>query len=297
MVTSRRGIRILIVQTLLENDFYGRKPDAVALMQTFNTFARESNPELCDSVFARKVLEGIAGKYDEINHIIEKAAHNWPLEKIGSVDRNILRLGVFEVLFGKEFDVPGRVALNEAIEVTKLFLNSSARKFINGVLGAVYLEVRGQSGEGEEDHIPKKVRVKKSVGGVVFRKGHDGTLQFAFVHDIFGRWTLSKGGLEDDEDETAGFQRIIKDEIGVAVEVFDTIGSNAYTAHPPEGVVRKEVSYLLGRTDDPSLHLKDTGGLDDAQWFTYEDAKKLQFYPDLKQIILDGMDQAMQMNT
>ena len=291
MVSSRREIRILIVQTLFENDFHRRTPDGVAFIRMFNILARENSPNLEDNAFAKKVLEGIASKYDEINKIIEQAAPDWPLEKIGSVDRNILRLGVFELLFGKEVEVPGRVALNEAIEITKLFLNNSARKFINGVLGAIYLEVKDPN---EDEYVPKKLKHKKSVGGVVFKTGDDNKVQFAFVHDVFGKWTLSKGGLEEGESNEDGFKRIIKDEIGIDVEALEKIGSNAYIAHPPDGAIRKEVSYMLGRTNDMELNLKETGGLDDTKWFDYEEAKKLAFYPDLKQIILDGMEKAMQ---
>ncbi len=281
----------MIVQTLFENDFHRRNPDGVAFIRMFNILARENSPNLEDNAFAKKVLEGIASKYDEINKIIEQAAPDWPLEKIGSVDRNILRLGVFELLFGKEVEVPGRVALNEAIEITKLFLNNSARKFINGVLGAIYLEVKDPN---EDEYVPKKLKHKKSVGGVVFKTGDDNKVQFAFVHDVFGKWTLSKGGLEEGESNEDGFKRIIKDEIGIDVEALEKIGSNAYIAHPPDGAIRKEVSYMLGRTNDKELNLKETGGLDDTKWFDYEEAKKLAFYPDLKQIILDGMEKAMQ---
>ena len=288
---GRREVRILIVQTLFENDFNNKEPDGAQLIEMFNTLAREHNPALVDNDFAKQVLKGIASKYDEINRIIEQASIDWPLDKIGSVDRNILRLGVFELLFGKEFEVPGRVALNEAIEITKLFLNDSARKFINGVLGAVYTEVKDPN---EDDFIPKKVRLKKSVGGVIFKLDEGKNPQFAFVHDIFGKWTLSKGGLEENESVEDGFKRVAKEEIDVKVEILGKIGSNSYIAHPPDGPVRKEVIYLLAKTNDTVLHLKEEkGGLDEAKWFSYEEAKKLSFYPDLKQIVLSGMTKAV----
>ena len=193
VLLGRREARILIVQTLFENDFNKREPDGAALIEIFNALAREHNPALVDNDFAKNILRGIASKYDEVNQIINQASTDWPLEKIGSVDRNILRLGVFEILFGKEFEVPGRVALNEAIEITKMFLNDSARKFINGVLGAVYAEVKDPN---EDDYVPKKIRQKKSVGGVIFKIDEQGNPYFAFVHDVFGKWTLSKGGLK-----------------------------------------------------------------------------------------------------
>lgn len=260
------------------------------MVETFNTISREHNPALVDNDFAQKVLRGIAGKYYEINAIIEKAAPDWPLDKIGSVDRNILRLGVFELLFGKELEVPGRVALNEAIEVTKMFLGDGARRFVNGVLGSIYTEVKDPA---EDDFVPKKMKHKKSVGGVIFRIDETGALWFAFVHDIFGKWTLSKGGLESEEPIEHGLKRVIKEEIDVEVEVLEKIGSNAYKAHPPDGPVLKEVTYLLAKTGDSLLSLKETEGLDQAKWFSFDEAKNLSFYPDLRQIILDGMTKAI----
>ena len=287
MVLTRRDARILIVQTLFENDFHEKKPDGTAMMQVFNTVAKEFNPEYIDNKFAKKILEGIAGKYEEINAIIEKAATDWPLDKIGSVDRNILRLGVFELLFGKEFDVPGRVALNEAIEITKAFLDDGARRFINGVLGAVYLEVKDPN---EDDTVPpKKMKTIKSVGGIIFKVDGDGTPRFAFVHDVFGKWTLSKGSIEEGESIEEGFKRVVKEEVDVEVEPMEKIGSNSYIAHLPEGPTCKEVAYLIGKTKDAELNLKKTGGLDEAKWFSQSEAKNLPFYPDLKQMILDGM--------
>ena len=291
MTTSRRDARIVIIQALFENDFHQREPDSAYMIQIFNAIAREHNPALVDNEYAKKVLAGIASKYYDINAIIERAAPDWPLDKIGSVDRNILRLGVFELLFGKDLEVPGRVALNEAIEITKMFLGDGARRFVNGVLGSIYTEVKDPA---EDAYVPKKMQHKKSVGGVIFRLDEDGSPWFAFVHDVFGKWTLSKGGLEEEESIDNGLKRVIKDEIGVAIEVIEKIGSNAYKAHPPTGPVLKEVTYLLARTDDDLLTLKETEGLDQAKWFSFDEAKKLSFYPDLRQIILDGMTKTMQ---
>ena len=291
MTTSRRDARIMIIQALFESDFHRREPDGVHMVDMFNAIARDHSPALVDNEYAKKVLVGIASKYYEINAIIEKAATDWPLDKIGSVDRNILRLGVFELLFGKDLEVPGRVALNEAIEITKMFLGDGARRFVNGVLGSIYTEVKDPA---EDDYVPKKMQHKKSVGGVIFRIDEGGSPWFAFVHDAFGKWTLSKGGLEEEESIDNGLRRVIKDEIGINIEVLEKIGSNAYKAHPPTGPVLKEVTYLLAKTDDDLLTLKETEGLDQAKWFSFDEAKRLSFYPDLRQIILDGMAKAIQ---
>ena len=107
---------------------------------------------------------------------------------------------------------------------------------------------------------PRKMRHKKSVGGVIFRIDEGGIPWFAFVHDAFGKWTLSKGGLEGEEPLESGLRRVIKDEINIDIEVLEKIGSNSYKAHPPDGPVLKEVTYLLAKTNNDLLKLKETEG-------------------------------------
>jgi N utilization substance protein B len=75
----------------------------------------------------------------EIDKYITKYATEWPLDQITIVDRNILRIGVYELVFDK--DIPAKVAINEAIEVAKTFGGESSGKFVNGVLGAIYKDV------------------------------------------------------------------------------------------------------------------------------------------------------------
>lgn len=290
---GRHEIRIIIIQTLFENDFYDRKPDAKELMVIFNRIAAENKPVAIDNDYAKIVFEGISSKIDDINNIIDQAASNWSIDKLGRLDKNILVLGVYEILFGSEFDVPWRVAINEALEIAKLFLNDTSRKFINGVLGAVCKEVEDTS---EEEHIPvKKIIVKKYVSAVILCVNCFDEPMFAFVHDIFNRWTLSKGSLVTGEELESGLKRVIKEELSIDIQPIEEIGENSYTAHPPEGPINKEVTYFLATTNDQVLKLSDSEGLTDAKWFNVEEIKKLNFYPDLKQIILDGVQKSMEL--
>jgi len=91
-----------------------------------------------DKVYVHKVVDGIQAHWDQINQVIEQSAPEWPLSQVARVDRNIIRVAVFEMLIDQEEDVPPRVAINEAIEIAKTFGSESASKFVNGVLGAVY---------------------------------------------------------------------------------------------------------------------------------------------------------------
>ena len=95
-------------------------------------FARNKS----DLPFMEKVLDGILQKQKELDLVIEKAAPEWPLDRISPVDRNILRLGLFELLFSDRKEVPAKVAINEAIELAKQFGGENSGRFIKGVQGA-----------------------------------------------------------------------------------------------------------------------------------------------------------------
>ncbi len=121
------------MQSLYEWDFYGGERDAKALVErNIDEFAKDFD----EKDFARNIVEGVVKNQAEIDSTITQFAPDWPLAKITTVDRNILRIGTFELLFN--FDIPSKVAINEAIELAKTFGGESSGKFVNGVLGAVY---------------------------------------------------------------------------------------------------------------------------------------------------------------
>ena len=91
-----------------------------------------------DQAYVWKVIHGIRDNLDAINALIMEAAPEWPLEQVARVDKNVLRVAIYEMLYDHEADVPPRVSINEAIEVGKTFGSESSSKFINGVLGFVY---------------------------------------------------------------------------------------------------------------------------------------------------------------
>jgi N utilization substance protein B len=91
-----------------------------------------------DTEYVWKVVRGVQEHLDEINSLIMEAAPEWPLEQVARVDKNVLRVAIYEMLYDADMDVPPRVSINEAIEVGKTFGSESSSKFINGVLGFVY---------------------------------------------------------------------------------------------------------------------------------------------------------------
>lgn len=284
-MANRHLARSVVLQTLFEWDTTGvsKKESEAILARNVAEFGGDD----IDSPFMEGLLDGVLAKKADIDMVIEKAAPEWPLERIAPVDRNILRLGLYELLFADRSQVPAKVAINEAIELAKTFGGDSSGRFVNGVLGAVYKEL-GEPGKDEQG--AKKVKreelpLEKMGGAIVYAK-HDGQYYLALVHDVFGRWTLSKGHIESDASPEAGVTRIIKEELGLDAKVESQVGENEYVAsHPEKGKVRKHVWFFLASSSFEPLVLKKSGGLDDAKWFRLQDIIDLNFYDDMLPIV------------
>lgn len=292
-MANRHLARSIVLQTLFELDTtHSEDGDApVILARNITEFGADG----ADTQFMNNLLSGVLAKKGDIDLVIEKAAPEWPLERIAPVDRNILRLGLYELLFADRAQVPAKVAINEAIELAKTFGGDSSGRFVNGVLGAIYKEL-GEPGKDEQAKKNKTLAYEKlplqRLGGAVVYCKHGGQLYIALVHDVFGHWTLSKGKIGDSPaiaSETAeeGTVREIKEEIGLDIVIEQKIGENEYTAsHPERGKYRKHVVYFLARAEFEPLRLQQgKGGLDDAKWFRLQDIIDLNFYDDMLPIV------------
>lgn len=285
-MANRHLARSIVLQTLFEWDTIAA-PDAKAI-EMLSRNIDEFGGDTTDRAFMDTLLQGVLAKKDDIDLIIGKAAPDWPLEKIAPVDRNILRIGLYELLFADRAQVPAKVAINEAIELAKTFGGDSSSRFVNGVLGAVYKEI----GEPGKDEIGKKKLVRREdlpleqLGGAVVYAKHQGQYYLALVHDVFGHWTLSKGKIAPGEDLVAGTLRGLKEELGLTVSLKEKVGENEYIAsHPEKGKLRKRVTYFLAESPYEELVLEQKGGLDDARWFKLPDILELNFYDDMLPIV------------
>lgn len=145
--------RSIAMQSLYEWDFM--KFNEARLKDIIDRNIKEFAPGMDDVDFVKKIVYGVIKHLPEINKIIEKCAPQWPLSQINIIDRNVLRIGVFELLFGNKDEVPPKVAINEAIELAKNFSGETSGKFVNGVLGTIYKEI-------EEVNNKKIEEVKKT---------------------------------------------------------------------------------------------------------------------------------------
>ena len=294
-MSNRHLARSTVLQTLFEWDF-NKKSDKEAI-PIFERVAKEFAGDIGDPSFMRSLMEGILQRRKDLDTIISKAAPEWPLEKISVIDRNILRVGLYELLFSDRSQVPPKVAINEAIELAKTYGGETSGKFVNGVLGAVYKEL-GEPGKEEKskrkiknaDLPDDKLPVSHLAGAVVFARDKK-DIYLALVHDVFGHWTLSKGKIKPDEEIESGTIRAIKEELGIDITIKEKLGENSYVAyHPEDGKIKKHVHYFLAETDFIDLKLGKKGGLDDARWFKLADILDLNFYNDILPIVTKAIN-------
>ena len=286
-MANRHLSRSIVLQSLFEWDL--NTLDKKAVEEVLERNVAEFAPNKTDVPFMGKLLDGVMAKQSELDLVIEKAAPEWPIDRISPVDRNILRLGLFELLFADRKEVPAKVAINEAIELAKQFGGDNSSRFVNGVLGAVYKEI-GEPGKDEQSKRKKQVPfdqlpIERLAGAVVYAE-HEGQMYLALVHDIFGHWTLSKSKVKEEESVEAGATRAALEELGLPVKIEDKLGENEYVASQPEvGKVRKQVHYFLAEAPYQDVVLAKKGGLDDAKWFKVADILELNFYEDILPIV------------
>ncbi len=143
-MSNRRLGRTIALQTLFEWDFYNGENDVhEALAHNMDEF----RPKFNEDEFTTALVDGIVANLKEINDLIKEYAPDWPIEQITNVDRNVLRIGIYELEYDKE--IPPKVAINESIELAKTFGGESSGRFVNGVLGSIYRQLHGDEAEAE----------------------------------------------------------------------------------------------------------------------------------------------------
>ena len=287
-MANRHLSRSIVLQSLFEWDLNTVEKNKIGevLLRNVTEFA----PNKSDMPFMEHLLDGVLQKQKELDLVIEKAAPEWPIDRISPVDRNILRVGLYELLFADRSEVPAKVAINEAIELAKQFGGDNSGRFVNGVLGAVYKELgepgKEESGKRKRRDVPYEEMPLERLAGAVVYAEDGGETYLALVHDIFGHWTLAKGRIEENENIEGGAVREIQEELGLDITIEAKLGENEYVASDPEiGKKRKHVTYFLARSPYVDITLEKKGGLDDGQWFKVSRILELNFYEDILPIV------------
>ena len=156
-MSNRHLARTIAMQSLYQWDFTGKSNQQVADIIDFNM--KEFAPDFDDKGFVHELVENVTANGEKIDKIITQYAPDWPIEQITTVDRNILRIGVWELKFSET--IPSKVAINEAIELAKTFGGESSGRFVNGVLGAIYKDMVVK---GEVKEVDKQEKKKEEDG-------------------------------------------------------------------------------------------------------------------------------------
>ncbi len=278
-MSNRHLARTIAMQSLFLWDFQGKhNEDLDKITQgVFSNFA----PNFNDQGFTHRIVKGVTDNLSEIDKYIIKYAIEWPLEQITIVDRNILRIGIYELIFAD--DIPPKVAINEAIEIAKAYGGESSGKFVNGVLGAIFKDLP----EDKKSSTKKKAEDYDQVssGGVIFRKENN-DYKFVLILDAYDKWAFPKGKIAEGESPEETAVRELSEETGLKqLKVLDYLDEIEVTVNNPgEEPASKLIKYYLIETKDKELTVPNVSELKDVKWFTKDEALKNLGYANAKSI-------------
>ncbi|MFH1291831.1 MAG: transcription antitermination factor NusB [bacterium] len=138
-MSSRHLARSIAMQTLFEWDFREQSQDELKNILEHNI--KEFGAGFSEDDFIQEIVKGVIKNQEQLDKLIIEYAPQWPIDQITIVDRNVLRIGIYELKFADQ-EIPPKVAINEAIEMAKNYGGPASGKFVNGVLGAVYNDMK-----------------------------------------------------------------------------------------------------------------------------------------------------------
>jgi len=155
MASNRHLGRIISLQSLYEYEFREKAGDAEADIDAI--IAKNIEPydkALGDTEFVYNLTHGVAERFDELDKDLKPLAPEWPISSIAAIDRNVLRMGLYELKFCGD-KVPPKVAINEAVELAKAFGSDNSSRFINGVLGTAFRQIDPEAATKDKNEQPK----------------------------------------------------------------------------------------------------------------------------------------------
>jgi N utilization substance protein B len=281
-MSNRHLARTLVLQSLFQWDFNQQSEN---IHQILENNKKEFAPDFEDQNFSESLLNKVIDHLKDIDGLIKKFAPEWPIEQITLVDRNVLRMGIYELKLAG--DIPPKVAINEAIELAKTYSGESSGKFVNGVLGSVF---KAMQEKGEKKEFESEMPREYSAGGVVYRQGGD-DYRFILVLDAYGKWTFPKGHVEEKEDQAKAAEREVGEEVGVKIiKNLGHLGSiDIKVNEPSKRPVPKTVNYYLLETADTKLKVTTAPEVKDAKWVSQQEALEIISYENAKEIFQNAL--------
>jgi N utilization substance protein B len=159
MASNRHLGRIVALQTLYEQDFRREAGDVTfSLEEVLDRNIGRYRDTIDDTDFITQLVNGVTAKQDELDGILQPVAPEWPIEQIARMDRVVLRIGAYELIYSES--VPPKVVINEAVELAKAFGGDNSSKFVNGVLGTLLRQREGGEAPEKADKSDKPAKGK-----------------------------------------------------------------------------------------------------------------------------------------
>ncbi|HCL99923.1 MAG: N utilization substance protein B-like protein [candidate division CPR2 bacterium GW2011_GWC1_41_48] len=284
MASNRHLARIVAMQTLYEWDFrkikLGEEIPREQILEVLKRNTEEFAKSIDNIDFISVLVGGTLDNVKEIDSILAPAAPEWPIDQIAGVDKAVLRLGIYELIFSRE--VPPKVAINEAVELAKAFGGENSSKFVNGVLGTVYRN---------SDIYEEEAEAVEASGGLVYRKEND-DIYFLLIKDRFEKWTVPKGRVEDDEDTEKAAIRETSEETGIKdLNIESKLGRFELHSKKDGEKVLKKVEVFLIRTNEENIDMAKVVDpeVKDVRWFKAENAVHNAGYENTEDLINEAI--------
>lgn len=299
---TRSNSRQLALQTLfvLENRFFvsdyeqNQNLDVEKISEVYSYIFKDFYEEKSSGAdeFSKELVLGVVKNLKQIDEYIEKFAKNWSVEKTAIVDKNILRIAVFELLLSNN-EMPGRVVINEAIEIAKKYGHKKSYLFVSGLLGTLYEKMNLKEKDDMLNSLPKKTTEKKKVGALCYFYKNE-KLRFLLVHNIFGKWTLPKGSVEEDFDNiNDALNSVLGNKLNIKGQTGEMIGKNEYSSvKDTRNIVKKDIVYFVFEVTNPDEVKvnRKSEGLNNVKWFSEENLSEVDTYDDLRELIKKGVE-------
>ena len=284
-MSKRHQSREIILRTLYNLDILDNIHSYIDIDSVMNILRDDkelSGEEIVDDVdYSQIILKGVLDRITTIDEIITKAAPEWPINKINIIDRNILRIGIYEILFTKDNGTPPKVAINEAIELAKEYSSDKSSSFVNGVLGTIYKELYNNITEdNKEDFI-----IKNNIICIPYCIDKNMTY-IGFVEDYHKKWAFAKDIMDDNISLEDNIIKILNNKFAPIINILDfnkitVINSIDNKDHK----IKNNDTYYLIRTDKINTTVTDNKNIKSAEWIKTNTINELNKYNELNGIL------------
>ncbi|OIO47524.1 MAG: transcription antitermination factor NusB [Parcubacteria group bacterium CG1_02_37_51] len=281
-MSNRHLARTLALQSLFQWDFNDQKED----IDEINKYCtQEFAGDFDDSGFTIELIHGVVKQIKNLDQLIIKYAPEWPLDQITTIDRNCLRIGIYELKF--DLSIPPKVAINEAIELAKAYGGDASGKFINGVLGSIYKEMEAN---GEKQNMEEKIEKKTYVGGVIYQQDESGT-RIVTVLNKYNKWTLPKAAINENKEHKAVVITELSKLTGLKdLTVEQYLNKIEYKVKKPKAVVlEKVVHFYLIKANDAELQKGQSENVIEIAWANIDQAARKINYENTADLLQEAI--------